>query len=194
MRMQSLAGAWEFRQAGCDEWLPAVVPGGVHTDLLAAGRIPDPFVADNEKRVQWVAETGWQYRCRFASSAELLAEEHISLVCDGLDTLATLTLNGHELGDTENMFRQYHWEIGHLLRSQDVAGKPAINELLVSFASPVKYMTERQNIRPLFGVTQAIPGSPYLRKSPMPVRLGLGTAAATHRHLEGYPSGGIFNG
>ncbi len=55
-------------------------------------------MADNEKRVQWVAETDWQYRCRFTCSAELLAEEHIWLVCDGLDTLATVTLNGHELG------------------------------------------------------------------------------------------------
>ena len=56
MKMQSLAGAWKFRQAGTKEWLPASVPGGVHTDLLALGRIPDPFVGDNEKRVQWVAE------------------------------------------------------------------------------------------------------------------------------------------
>jgi beta-mannosidase len=50
MRTQSLAGAWEFRQTGTEEWLPASVPGGVHTDLIALGRIPDPFVADNEKR------------------------------------------------------------------------------------------------------------------------------------------------
>jgi beta-mannosidase len=49
MRIQSLTGAWEFRQAGTEEWRPASVPGGVHTDLLALGHIPDPFVADNEK-------------------------------------------------------------------------------------------------------------------------------------------------
>ncbi len=76
MRIQSLAGAWEFRQAGTEEWLPASVPGGVHTDLLALGRIPDPFVADNEKRVQWVAEVRLGIplsvlRC----SPELLAED-----------------------------------------------------------------------------------------------------------------------
>ncbi len=65
MKIQSLAGAWEFRQVGTEEWLPASVPGGVHTDLLALGRIPDPFVADNEKRVQWVAESDWVYRYQF---------------------------------------------------------------------------------------------------------------------------------
>ena len=100
MRIQSLAGAWEFRQTGTEEWLPASVPGGVHTDLLALGRIPDPFVADNEKCVQWVAESDWIYRCVFSCSPELLAQEKIFLVCEGLDTLATVVLNGHELGQT----------------------------------------------------------------------------------------------
>ena len=65
MKMQSLTGNWEFRQIGTKEWLPATVPGGVHTDLLALGRIPDPFVGDNEKRVQWVAESDWVYRHQF---------------------------------------------------------------------------------------------------------------------------------
>jgi beta-mannosidase len=89
MRIQSLAGAWEFRQAGTEAWLPASVPGGVHTDLLALGCIPDPFVADNEQRVQWVAESDWIYRYRFFCSPELLTEDKILLVCEGLDTLAT---------------------------------------------------------------------------------------------------------
>jgi beta-galactosidase/beta-glucuronidase len=59
MRIQSLAGTWEFHQADMDEWLPASVSGSVHTDLLALGCVPDPFVADNEARVQWVAESDW---------------------------------------------------------------------------------------------------------------------------------------
>jgi beta-mannosidase len=160
MRIQSLAGAWEFRQACKEEWLPASVPGGVHTDLLALGRIPDPFVADNEKRVQWVAEADWVYRRRFSCSPEMLEEEKVFLVCEGLDTLARVVLNGHELGHTDNMFRRYEWEVKSFL---DANGE---NDLTIDFFSPVKYAAERQAIRPLPGVTQAIPGSPYLRKAP----------------------------
>ncbi len=118
MRNQALAGAWEFCQAGTDEWLSASVPGGVHTDLLALGRIPDPFAADNENRVQWVAEADWIYRYRFNCSPEILAEEKIHLVCEGLDTLATVVLNGHELGHADNMFRRYEWEIKSLLAAR----------------------------------------------------------------------------
>jgi beta-mannosidase len=160
MRIQSLAGAWEFRQVDTEEWLPASVPGGVHTDLLALGRIPDPFVADNEKRVQWVAECDWIYRYRFSCPPELLDEQKIYLVCEGLDTLARVVLNGHELGHTENMFRRYEWEVKTFL---DARGA---NDLTITFYSPVIYIAEKQAIRPLPGVPQAIPGGPHLRKAP----------------------------
>ncbi len=160
MKIQSLAGEWEFQQKGTAEWLPATVPGGVHTDLMALSRIPDPFAGDNEKRVQWVAESDWVYRTKFNCSNELLSKDKVFLVCDGLDTLATLTLNGIELGHTDNMFRQYQWEIKGLLN----AG--GINELMIHFSSPVKFITEKQVIRPLPGVPQAIHGSPHIRKAP----------------------------
>ena len=160
MQIQPLTGKWQFQQVGTEEWLPASVPGGVHTDLMAIDRIPDPFVADNEKRVQWVAESDWIYRTSFVCPQKLLAEEKLLLVCDGLDTLATVVLNGHELGHTENMFRQYRWDIKSFLKAN------GSNELSIIFSSPVKYMAERQNVRPLPGVSQAIPGGPHLRKAP----------------------------
>ncbi len=159
MQIQSLTGSWQFRQAGTQEWLPASVPGGVHTDLLALGRIPDPFVGDNEKRVQWVAEADWEYRYHFVAAAELLSQPQVWLVCDGLDTLAAVSLNGTQLGRAENMFRQYRWDV----RPQIKTGE---NQLLISFASPVRFAAAQQAIRPMPGVSQAIQGGPYLRKAP----------------------------
>ena len=155
MKIQSLTGKWQFKKVGGKEWLPANVPGSVHTDLMASGRIPDPFAADNEKRVQWVAESDWEYRTSFACTDGMLSEEKVFLVCDGLDTLATVVLNGHELGHTDNMFRRYQWEINPLLNAKDA------NDLTITFSSPVKYAAEKQTIRPLPGVTQAIPGGPH---------------------------------
>jgi beta-mannosidase len=158
MVIQTLENGWKFRQVGTEDWLSAAVPGGVHTDLLALGRIPDPFVGDYEKAVQWVAEADWEYRTLFECSSALLVQEHLFLVCDGLDTLATVILNGQVLGHTDNMFRQYRWDAKSALR-------PA-NELTIRFASPVKWITEQQAVRPLPGVSQAIAGGPYLRKAP----------------------------
>lgn len=159
MHTQSLNDNWQFREAGTDEWLPAQVPGSVHTDLLALERIPDPFVADYEKRVRWVAESDWQYRRSFTADAELLSQERIFLVCDGLDTLAEIILNGQLLDKTDNAFRQYRWEVTGALREGE-------NELLILFRSPVQYIAPKQAERPLRGVSQAIDGAPYLRKAP----------------------------
>ena len=36
MKIQSLTGAWEFRQAGTEAWLPASVPGGAWDTLYGA--------------------------------------------------------------------------------------------------------------------------------------------------------------
>jgi len=159
MQKQSLTSLWQFRQLGSIEWLPAQVPGGVHTDLMALGRIPDPFVGDNEKRVAWVAESDWEYHTTFNVQADVFQRKNIWLVCDGLDTLASLTLNGKALGETNNMFRQYRFDIKPLLKAEG-------NELTITFKSPVKFVTEKNAARPMNGVSQAIAGGPHLRKAP----------------------------
>ncbi len=159
MQIQSLNGSWQFRQANSNDWLSGQVPGGVHTDLLELGRIPDPFVADNEKRVQWVAEADWIYRRNINVSKEMLAEEQVNLVCDGLDTLGRVYINGSLVGCGENMFRQYRWNVKPLLKAGE-------NEVLVYFELAVAYGVRRNNERPLLGVSQAIPGGVYVRKAP----------------------------
>ncbi len=159
MLIQGLGGAWQFRKAGADEWLPAEVPGGVHTDLMAAGKIPDPFVADNELAVQWVAKTDWEYRRTFELSEDFFDRDKIFLVCDGLDTLAEVTLNGKNLGRTINAFRRYEWEIKDLLQAGE-------NEIVIAFDAPMVYAQEKHTERALPGVSAGLDGAPYLRKAP----------------------------
>ena len=157
MYHQSLSGQWTFRQLNNDEWMPATVPGGVHTDLLAMGKIPDPFVADNEKQVQWIGDTDWEYRATFNAAPELLKETKQFLVCDGLDTLAEVSLNGQLLGKTNNMYRQWKWDVTGSLKKE--------NEIHIIFRAPVAYITARQKEKYLWGGGD-IPGGPHLRKAP----------------------------
>ena len=161
MTSQSLSGAWQLRQADTDDWLAAQVPGGVHTDLMAAGRIADPFIGDEELRVQWVAERDWEYRRTFTVDAAVAAEEHLALVFDGLDTLAEVRLNGRLLGKADNMFRTWRWDVtGRLL--------PGDSEISVAFASAVRYCAEHEAVRYLDRPKDenTMPGGPYLRKAP----------------------------
>ncbi|MEJ5223565.1 MAG: sugar-binding domain-containing protein, partial [Anaerolineales bacterium] len=158
MKTQSLDGAWQFRQAGTDEWLPASVPGGVHTDLLSLGKIPDPFVGDNELGVMWVAESDWEYCRTFSVDSALLEQPNLHLVCDGLDTVADVYLNDVYLGYAENMFRRWVWDVKPHLKVGE-------NEVRIYFTSPVRFVTEKQAQLPLTGGGD-IPGGPHLRKAP----------------------------
>jgi beta-mannosidase len=155
----SLDGTWQFRQAGNQDWLPALVPGNVHTDLLAAGLIPDPFVGDNELKVQWVATTDWEYRRTFTPDPNVLAQSKIFLVCDGLDTLADVWLNGALVGQSQNMFYAHRWEVKEHLR-------PGENELVILFHAPVSFITEAESRRHLTTVGETMPGSSNIRKAP----------------------------
>lgn len=145
MPILPLDGSWSLMPlAGqAPEWLrgrviPATVPGCVHLDLLAAGVIDDPFDGDNEAAQQWIGSTDWRYRRTFDLSAEqLAAHERHDLVAQGLDTLATVELNGRVVATTENQHRSYRWSIAHLLREGE-------NEIVVTFDAPVPAVERRE--------------------------------------------------
>ena len=143
--------AWTLQQAGKSEKLPAQVPGDHYSDLLRAGKIPDPYYRDNNMAVQWAAKTGWVYQRTFEVTPLQLAMKNVELVCHGLDTFATVTLNGTTLGSTDNMFRTWVFEVRQAL-------KPGTNDLQIQF-QPVPdqaetnawseaYLKEHPNVLP----------------------------------------------
>jgi beta-mannosidase len=101
-----LTDGWGLRHE--DAVLPARVPGCVHSDLLAAGLIPDPFVGTNEHEVAWVGDRAWTYTTLLTAET---AHERTDLVFDGLDTAAEITLDGEVLGRTRNMHRSYRFDV-----------------------------------------------------------------------------------
>jgi beta-mannosidase len=145
MKIPLSGTSWQFFQLAANEspiaaregWLPATVPGVTHLDLLANEKIADPFYRDNETAVQWVGQSDWVYRRTFNLPAQILAEQSLELVCDGLDTIATVYLNGQQIGTADNMFHQHRFNIRAAARAGD-------NELYIHFQSPERIATERQ--------------------------------------------------
>mgnify|MGYP000722400558 CR=1 FL=1 len=158
MHLIPLDGQWEFRNAKEQQWLAATVPGCNYTDLLAHGKIPDPFVGDNETKVQWVAETDWEYRRSFVATEKLLACDRIFLECDGLDTLATVRINGKKVGTSNNMFYGHTFAVGQALK----AGR---NEIVIRLDAPYVYLKKMEKTEPVRGVGQAVKGPPFMRKA-----------------------------
>lgn len=107
---QSLNDGWEFCQVGQNEWLPAVVPGVVHTDLMNNNKIEEPFGGTAEGRLQWIEKETWEYRTSFTPSAEAYGAAVKELVFKGLDTYADVYLNDSLVLKADNMFLE--WRIG----------------------------------------------------------------------------------
>ncbi|KQT51699.1 beta-mannosidase [Devosia sp. Leaf420] len=114
---------------GLPSTIPATVPGTVHTDLLAARLIPDPYLDLNEIAVDWVGKCDWRYETTFNWTDD--GSEIVDLVFAGLDTFATVVLNGVTLGETANMNRTYRFAVRDHLRAGE-------NHLAVTFESAWK--------------------------------------------------------
>lgn len=126
---------WTFKQvdagsdsdhensAKCKEFLPvSQFPTNVHLDLMHHKIIPDPFIGKNENVVQWVGEKAWVYRTSFSSPLKQVENEggeKVVLAFDGLDTYATVKLNGKEILKTENMFIPERMDVTAALKEKN---------------------------------------------------------------------------
>ena len=158
-----LGGRWTLRQQGGGEAIPAavpgVVPGVVHTDLLAAGKIPDPFYGKNEDDLQWIGEATWTYSRDFDVPADWLKRGQVLLRFRGLDTVAAIDLNGQRVAETDNMFRAYEFDVKALL-------KEGTNAIRVTFSPIQPYIKERieRAKKELSGPATWYDGMPMIRK------------------------------
>jgi len=121
---------WTFRQADKEEWLPASVPGCVHTDLLANKKIEDPFYRLNEHQLQWIDKVNWEYKTSFNIDPDAIKRDRIALDFKGLDTYADVYVNGTQVLSADNMFREWMVDV-----KENV--KEGVNELRVLFRSPI---------------------------------------------------------
>jgi beta-mannosidase len=122
---------WLFNKQGETKKYKATIPGTVHTDLFANQLIPDPFFGANEKQLQWIENENWEYETTFSLSEKEISNENIELEFEGLDTYATVFLNGKIVLEADNMFRK--WIIS--AKNQLKKGK---NQLKIVFQSAVQ--------------------------------------------------------
>ncbi len=128
--------SWTMQQKGKPAVLPAAVPGSQYADLLNNGTIPDPFFRDQNSDVQWAARATWIYRRTFHAGPDLLAKKHVQLVCHGLDTLASVRINGVLAGSADNMYRTWRFDVKGIVKAGE-------NSITIEFAPLGPYAAAR---------------------------------------------------
>ncbi|KAL0969506.1 hypothetical protein UPYG_G00228170 [Umbra pygmaea] len=134
----SLNGKWTLQNTNKSVLLPAEVPGCVHSALLKQGLIQDFYFRFNDVAYRWISLDNWTYTTSFCPSDELRRKQRVKLVFVGVDTVASVSLNGVVMGKTDNMFRRYEFSIGKWL----IEGE---NKLEVNLLSPVVYTSQRSH-------------------------------------------------
>lgn len=122
---------WTFNKQNETKKFKASIPGTVHNDLYENKLIPDPFYGANEKQLQWIENENWEYESTFSLSEKEISNENIELEFDGLDTYATIYINGKLVLEADNMFRKWVISVKNHLKK----GK---NHLKIVFLSAVQ--------------------------------------------------------
>lgn len=133
----------------CDESISKIkasIPGNVMLDLMQAGIIPDdPYFGFKETEYSWVAKSCWSYQSdNFVMSMFSLKNRSpsIYLRLEGMDTIATITLNGYIIGKTENQFVNNRIKVDKSLLSYDM------NTIRIDMTSALSEGNERASEYP----------------------------------------------
>ena len=154
----NLGGAWRMREADSEMWHSAHVPGSVYADLMADGTMPDPFWRENELDAFERMKKDYVYQRTFTVTEAQLAHAHVELVCEGLDTLAHVSLNGREIAFADNMHITWVWDVKEQLHAGE-------NTLEIRFDSPILYCAKKAEEAPGWESSDATPGFRHLRKA-----------------------------
>lgn len=154
----NLGGAWRMREADSQTWHSAHVPGSVYADLMADGTMPDPFWRENELDAFKRMKKDYVYQRAFTVTEAQLAHAHVELVCEGLDTLAHVSLNGREIAFADNMHITWVWDVKEQLHAGE-------NTLEIRFDSPILYCAKKAEEAPGWESSDATPGFRHLRKA-----------------------------
>ena len=116
---QTLSQGWTLTGDTLDINLPVNVPSVVQQNLYDAGLIPHPYLGTVEETLLWISDHPWTYATHFNVDQKMLEKDVVELVFEGIDTYASVTLNGQKLFDADNQFRIWRTDVKPLLKGQD---------------------------------------------------------------------------
>lgn len=136
--MIDLSGDWSLCDDGNSCSVSMTLPGDVLSALQRAEIVPDPYIGRNEYCVRWVAERDWILSRTFNTS-----ETNLTLIVEGVDTCAQISINGSAIAETQNSFRTYRFDLSdHLVTGE--------NEISIRIASAPRVAREMQEQQPFY--------------------------------------------
>ena len=154
MKKYSLSGIWKMTGNGYA--VEGKIPGSVYSFLYLDNKLlPDPYYRDNEDIYLELANHEYAFEKEFLFKP---TGAPVFLVCEGLDTLCSVYVNGEKVADTDNMHIAYSFDVTKLL-------KDGQNTARVVCHSVPAYIQEQNKQKSLFGAYDCMAGYPHVRKA-----------------------------
>jgi len=147
---------WQFQKLDDINWLPAIIPGSVQSNLLQLNKIEHPHIANNEEKITWIEEEQWQFKTSF-NIDKLDKSKTYELIFYGLDTYAEAYVNEELILSADNMFRKWKVEVTDIIQFK--------NELKIVFTSPKNYQKNDSHYINKNLPNDGIPERPLTRKA-----------------------------
>lgn len=154
-----LNGNWQLQDESGEFLCDCTVPGSVLSAMLDAHLIEDPYYRMNEYPTRELLKKYYSFTRSFL--VERQENLHYELVCDGIDTVADIYLNGEKIESVDNMHLQYRIPCGTWLKDGE-------NRITVTIHSPIAYVDayEAEPEKQIdFVSTGVMKGSQYIRKA-----------------------------
>ena len=135
-RVPLIGADWTISSIGGNYTIPARIPGTIHTNLLAADRIPEPYLGYNDVSLRFLVYSNWVFAKNFSLPAAILASDQIILRFEQIDTVADISINACPIGSTNSMFVPYAFRVASSCLSLD-------NQIRIVFQSPVIYAADQ---------------------------------------------------
>ncbi|XP_043916993.1 beta-mannosidase [Protopterus annectens] len=148
-QMYGLEGDWRIKNFNGSISLQGKVPGCVHFALFQQGVIKDPYYRFNDLEYRWIGLDNWSYSRTFALPSNISTWQKVNLVCEGMDTVATIILNDVTVGKTNNMFLRYVFDITNLVKED--------NFIQVAFLSAISYASQQSAAHTAYTVPPECP-------------------------------------
>ena len=131
------------------------IPGTIHTILLSARKIDEPYWGFGDVLLRPLIYQSWVFTKQFSLQEDFLNSTQFTIHFDQIDTVSSVTLNQCFLGNTSSMFFAYTFNVSRpCLRNN--------NTLRIDFISPTTYALNQANDY----------GRPLLPLCPDPVQQG----------------------
>lgn len=149
LQIYGLQGDWQIKNSNGSINLEGKVPGCVHIALLQQNMIKDPYYRFNDVEYRWIALDNWTYSRKFTLPSSISTWQKVNLVCEGIDTVATITLNNIIVGKTNNMFVKYMFDITKLVNENTF--------IVIAFLSAVSYAYQQSAAHTVYTVPPECP-------------------------------------